>query len=585
MTTILIIEDETPIRELIAELLTLENFEVLEARNGQEGAKLAQSHPPDLIICDVMMPTLDGYGVLNLLQQNPVTRVIPFIFLTAKGTRQDQRYGMNLGADDYLIKPFSNEDLLDAIAIRLKKRNNHSQYYHEELQASQEKINYLMAHDSLTGLPNQLALREQFNSLLQQNHIQSQGQNFCLFLLVLSVDRLQQINQVLGYDGGNHILCYLVDQVKRLLTPDDHFIRLNGNEFVILMGQKLSKDQCEDFTHPLIPQLLQTFAKPLILQGQEIPISVSLGITCYPHHGTTLDQLLTKAIAAKEMAKSQGGNQAQFYQAEQLTAISQEALRLERDLRQALERKEFIVYYQPQIHLKTGAIIGAEALIRWPHPEQGFISPGKFVPIAEKTGLIQGIGEWVLWEVGQQVKTWHEQDLAPLQVAVNLSALQFQDAQLAHKLQTLLTELELSPAWLELELTESVLVDDVPTSLEQLQRIKNLGIQVSMDDFGTGYSSLGYLQQFPFDVLKIDQCFIRNIDSNPKNAAIAKAIIQMAHQLNLQVIAEGVETEAELNFIQKHGCDDFQGYFVSPPVPPEKFKELLLENRRQIPPV
>ena len=583
MTTILIIEDETPIRELISELLTLEDFEVLEAQNGLEGIELAQNHPPDLIICDVMMPELDGYGVLNYLQQNPVTRVIPFIFLTAKGTRQDQRYGMNLGADDYLIKPFSNEDLLDAIAMRLKKRENHSQRYYEELQASQEKIDYLMAHDSLTGLPNQLALREQFDALLKQSSIHTSEEDFCIFLLVLSVDRLQQINHVLGYDGGNHILRYLVDQVKQLLSPEDHFIRLNGNEFVVLIGQTLPKDQCENLTHPLIPQVLQTFAKPLILQGQEIPISVSLGITCYPHHGKTLDQLLTKAIAAKEMAKTQGGNQAQFYQAEQLTAISQEAMLLERDLRQALERKEFMVYYQPQIHLRTGAFIGAEALIRWRHPEQGFIPPGKFIPLAEKTGLIQGIGEWVLWEVGQQVKIWHNQGLAPLQVAVNLSALQFQDAQLVDKLQTLLTELELSSKWLELELTESILVDNVAASLEQLQRIKTLGIQVSMDDFGTGYSSLSYLQQFPFDVLKIDQCFIRNIDSNPKNAAIAKAIIQMAHQLNLQVIAEGVETEAELNFNQKNGCDDFQGYLVSPPVSPAKFEELLLENRRQVP--
>ncbi|MGL5033940.1 MAG: putative bifunctional diguanylate cyclase/phosphodiesterase [Microcystaceae cyanobacterium] len=589
MATILVIEDAFSIRELIREFLQLEGFEVEAASNGLEGVAIAQEARPDLIICDVMMPSLDGYGVLKALQQRPETSVIPFIFLTAQGTRQDIRHGMNLGADDYLIKPFSNDELLEAIAIRLKKREASLWQSDQELQLEKEKIEYLLNHDPLTGLPNQLSLQEQFEEILRPIPNLEQGEQ-CIPLIVMSLDRLQRINSLLGYEGGNQVLQNLAEKLRKIVEEQGIITRLNTNEFVIILGKEMigkSLEKVKFLTSEFTQNLLQLFGKPLKILGQEIPVSLSLGLAFYPQDGETLDQLLPKAISAKESVKNKGGNFFQFYTPELRPHSLVNVLALELDLRGGLERQEFVVYYQPQICLQgdseqnilPNSITGAEALIRWQHPVRGLVSPGCFIPLAEETGLIQGIGEWVLTQVGQQINEWKKQKLLPFRVAVNLSARQFQDHNLVSKLKALLERVGMAPTSLELELTESMLVENVASSIEQLQAIKDLGIRISIDDFGTGYSSLGYLQQFPFDILKIDQCFIRNIDQNPKNAAIATAIIEMAHQLNLQVIAEGVETTKELAVVKEKGCDYFQGYLFSPPLPSKDFTKLLINQQ------
>jgi diguanylate cyclase (GGDEF)-like protein len=586
MTTILVIEDELPIRELIAEMLMLEDFEVLQAGNGREGIEIAQSQCPNLIICDVMMPVLDGYGVLTALQQDTSTASIPFVFLTARGTKQDIRYGMNLGADDYLIKPFTQDELLDAISIRLRKQANSLQQYRSELESKQEQLDYLLYHDPLTQLPNQLSLQDKFQQIVVSvaPTIPSTPDEVTFPLILISLDRLHLINQLLGYEGGNELLCALVKEIQSFLQPQDIITYLNSNEFVILLvaeRQTLNLETAHAQTTNFIQSLLQKLSTPLLIRHQEVVLHLLFGIAFYPQNGRTLAQLLQKATIAKESAKSQLSAPFQFYRPE-LTAVN-DPLQLESDLRGALAKEQFVIYYQPQINTQSHRIIGAEALIRWIHPQRGLVSPGLFIPLAEETGLIQEIGEWILDHVCQQIKQWLDLDLSPVRIAVNLSARQFQQPNLAIWLANLLQKWGTDSSYLEVELTESMLVRDIPASIEQLQAIKSLGIRVAMDDFGTGYSSLSYLQQFPFDILKIDQCFIRKIDQNPKNAAIAQAIIMMAHQLNLRVIAEGVETPAELAFLQKNGCDDLQGYLFSPPVNAKIFTQMLQSKQSLFP--
>jgi diguanylate cyclase (GGDEF)-like protein len=586
MTTILVIEDELPIRELIAEMLMLEDFEVLQAGNGREGIEIAQSQCPNLIICDVMMPVLDGYGVLTALQQDTSTASIPFVFLTARGTKQDIRYGMNLGADDYLIKPFTQDELLDAISIRLRKQANSLQQYRSELESKQEQLDYLLYHDPLTQLPNQLSLQDKFQQIVVSvaPTIPSTPDEVTFPLILISLDRLHLINQLLGYEGGNELLCALVKEIQSFLQPQDIITYLNSNEFVILLvaeRQTLNMETAHAQTTNFIQSLLQKLSTPLLIRHQEVVLHLLFGIAFYPQNGRTLAQLLQKATIAKESAKSQLSAPFQFYRPE-LTAVN-DPLQLESDLRGALAKEQFVIYYQPQINTQSHRIIGAEALIRWIHPQRGLVSPGLFIPLAEETGLIQEIGEWILDHVCQQIKQWLDLDLSPVRIAVNLSARQFQQPNLAIWLANLLQKWGTDSSYLEVELTESMLVRDIPASIEQLQAIKSLGIRVAMDDFGTGYSSLSYLQQFPFDILKIDQCFIRKIDQNPKNAAIAQAIIMMAHQLNLRVIAEGVETPAELAFLQKNGCDDLQGYLFSPPVNAKIFTQMLQSKQSLFP--
>ena len=598
MTTILIIEDETAIRELISELLILEGFDVAEAVNGREGIAIAQSVLPDLIICDVMMPEIDGHGVLQALQKNPQTVSIPFIFLTAKGTRQDVRYAMNLGADDYLIKPFANDELLEVIQIRLRKKEIINQQYIEKLEENKEKISHLLYHDLLTNLPNQLSLRENFERLIaphknQSNNLSSDGENpslsenstdFCgICLIILSFERFSRINDHLGYEGGNQLLKEAVDRIQATVGQPGAITRLNSNEFVIVLTPSQlsnlpsnpSVNSLKDNSIQFSKILVDGFSSPFFTHTQEIICPIILGIAFYPLHGANLDQLLQCARRAKDSIKNQGGNLYQFYHPSLEKNTSVNVLDLERDLRHALERNEFVVYYQPQINAHTRQIVCAEALVRWDHPEKGRISPYIFIPIAEATGLIQGIGEWVLEKSCEQLKSWHKLGLDSIRIAVNLSARQFNQVNLGQWLTDLFQRHGIDPSKIELELTESTLVDDIPRSIEQLHQLKSVGIKVAMDDFGTGYSSLSYLQQFPFDILKIDQCFIQKIDQNPKNAAIAQAIITMAHQLNLRVVAEGVETTEELTFVHENNCDEIQGYFFSEPITSEEFTQLL----------
>ncbi|MFM6357114.1 MAG: EAL domain-containing protein [Planktothrix sp.] len=575
MPKILVIEDENLIRDNIVELLEAEDFEVFDAENGNIGVKLACQHQPDLILCDVMMPELDGYGVLTKLQENPSTATIPFIFLTAKADLGDVRKAMQLGADDYLTKPCTATELLKAIVIRLEKHAILKEHYSNQLKLAEAKLNQLTYQDSTTRLPNRLSLLEYFQQILcQLASLGEQDENWkhngMIPILCMGIDRFSRINDILDYDAGDLLLKAIGERLKNSLRPENIVTHLNGDQFAILLQPILDKKQLQT----TLERLQQIISEPFVLIDREVFITVSTGISFYPQDGREIQQLLRAAKQAMNEVKEQGGNHYSFYSPSSEHDLS-ERIDLEVALRYALEREEFQIYYQPQVSLKTGKIVGAEALLRWKHPQQGMISPMKFIPIAEETGLIEPIGEWVLYQACKHSKTWRSQGLGNLRVSVNLSGRQFRTPNLRQKLVKILMATGCEPDYLELELTESLLIRDAELSIQQLQALKALGVKIAIDDFGTGYSSLNYLQKFPFDILKIDQCFVRNLHNNKINAAITQSLISMAHLLNLKVIAEGVETQEELELLNDFKCNEIQGYLFSPPVSLEGFLNLV----------
>ncbi|MEQ8383259.1 MAG: EAL domain-containing protein [Coleofasciculus sp. A1-SPW-01] len=564
MKKILVIEDEELVRENILELLDAEGLAGIGATNGYKGIDLAKVEKPDLIICDVMMPGLDGYSVLKTLRQETTFATTPFIFLTAKAAKADFRQGMELGADDYLTKPFTRAELLGAIATRFKKQ----QQYRSELEQAKDQLDYLMYHDSLTNLPNQLSLREQFKQI-KSTHSQQ-----LMTVMCVGLDRFNQINDDLGHSVGDRLLQAVAQRLVNGVTSEDYVARLGSGQFAIILPTTPHKKDAVFVAQTLLEQFSQTFA----IDDQEIFVTASIGMALYPRDGRDIEQLLNQANKAMFQAKQQGGNCHQFYSIA-LSKGTSDRVALKTSLRYALERDELQVYYQPQLNLETGKIIGAEALLRWEHPERGLVSPIKFIPLAEETGLILPIGEWVLKTACQQTRDWQKMGYPHLKIAVNLSGRQFQQLDLRHRLVKIFTETGLRPEYLELELTESMLVENTDVAIRRLQALKALGVEIAIDDFGTGYSSLSYLQQFPFDTLKIDRCFIRNIQDNPSQAAITQAIIEMANTLDLKLVAEGVETDAELSFVVQHHCHKMQGYLFSKPLPAKEFESLLFSGK------
>jgi diguanylate cyclase len=571
MNKILVIEDEKHVRENILDLLEIENFEVIAAENGRIGLQLAQEQIPDLILCDVMMPELDGYDVLKSLRQNMVTAKIPLIFLTARATKADFRQGMELGADDYLTKPFTREELLGAIVTRLTKQATLTQSYTLALQCAAEKLHDYLYYDSVTRLPTQLLLQEKFNQICaadKQCQPMNDAARHTIPILSLKLDRFNRFSNLETLNRDSLIQA-IAHRLSTSVSDQDLIAQLSSDHFVIILIT-VELETVEQICQTILDSLSQ----PFHLDDHEVFVTASLGVVLYPRDGRELDDLMKKSNTAMHYVQEQGGNHYQFYREEMLGG-SPARLSLESSLRRALERDEFRVFYQPQVNLQTGEVVGAEALVRWQNPERGMISPADFIPLAEETGLIRSIGEWVLHTACQQTQTWRLAGFSSLQIAVNLSGRQFNQPHLGQKIAQTLASTGLDPTALELELTESTLLQNASAAIAMLAELKTLGVQVAIDDFGTGYASLSYLQQFPFDTLKIDQCFVHNVTTDSRNAAITTAVLQLSRSLSLRVVAEGVETESELAFLRRYRCDVIQGYLFSRPVSAEDFEALL----------
>lgn len=562
MPKILIIEDEPQIRDIIQEILECEGYRTLEADNGLTGLQLAQQSPPDLIVCDVMMPELDGFDVLKGLRANPGIGSIPMIFLTAKTDRASVRKGMNLGADDYITKPFTHLELLSAIDARLKKQALVTQQYTQTIQGLEAGLNALTYYDHLTQLPNRRLLEEQFQ------HIQAEKQiaDTLDALVLVGIDRFEWIKSTLGAAFSDQLVQAITQQLSAHRYMGNYAMamvaRIEADQFAIIPRNIKSRPDLDQFAK----QILDILATPFYVVDQELCITPSIGMTCYPKGSTDIGTLISNAEIAMYQSKQQVGPSAEFYLPTMRSHCSQ-TLTMAARLRHALDKNELRLYYQPHIDLQTSQVVGAEALLRWHHPEWGVLSPNVFIPIAEETDLILDIGEWVLRTSCLQVKRWQQTCGRPLQMLVNLSPRQLIQPALPPMLHDILSGNALEPNSLVLELTESTLMQDPDLALKVMHQIKATGIRLSIDDFGTGYSSLSYLQRFPLDILKIDRGFIHEINRQPTNAAITTAIIQMGHKLGLSLIGEGVETLAERKFLLDHQCDGIQGYLISPPLP------------------
>ncbi|MDP2827273.1 MAG: EAL domain-containing protein [Sulfuricellaceae bacterium] len=704
---IILLVDDDPGNLAVLGRLLHPHYDVLAAPSGERALQIAAgARKPDLILLDVLMPGMDGYDVLVRLHDNPATRDIPVIFVTGLDSAADEEHGLELGAVDYIAKPYHPPIILARVRTQLELKRardflaDHNRILEQqvaartaELRASearfrvamesvrdafiilepgqgtilewnpaaatifgysreemigqplhefitplryreaarqglehfagtgegaaigktlelvalhkdgeefpielslsamllgdkwhaagvarditerkryQEQLERQANFDDLTGLPNRNLLTDR---LVQAITRCLQAENN-LAVLVLKLDRFKEINDSLGHGVGDKLLREVSSLLSGVSGTVDTIAHFGGDEFVLLLETEEIGEAVS-----LAQRILNILAQPLLIEARELFLFASIGIAMFPKDGEDDITLLKNAAAAVYRAKASGGNNFSFYAAE-MNAHSLALLNLENELRHALERDELLLYYQPQLSLRNGEIIGMEALVRWQHPVRGLVSPADFIPLAEATGLIVPIGAWVLRTACAQNQTWLAAGLPAVAVAVNLSARQFEAQDMVALTSQVLRETGLDPNYLELELTESAAMGDADAFVGITEALKGLSVTLSIDDFGTGYSSLSYLKRFALDRLKIDQSFVRDIVQDPDSAAIAVAVIALAHGLGLSVIAEGVETEAQLNFLRTRGCDEMQGYYFSKPLPAAKFEQLLREGRK-----
>ncbi len=442
-----------------------------------------------------------------------------------------------------------------------------------ERKAAQEQVEFLAYHDALTGLPNRLLARERFE--MAQAFSERLGSKAAL--IFLDLDNFKLINDSLGHGIGDLLLKTVAARLREALRDSDTLSRQGGDEFLIVLGEMPNLDAIRGIAEKILALMLETFS----IEENELSISLSIGIAVYPEDGNDYDTLLKKADTAMYQSKIAGRNTYRFY-VEQMNIDAIEHLQIRNNLRKGMERQEFVLHYQPQIDLSSDTVIGAEALVRWNHPELGMISPARFIPLAEESGMIIRLGEWVLEEACRQGMAWRAAGLPALVMAVNLSAVQFKHGDLEKTVIRALSQSGLDPALLELELTESILISDTEKVLVMVQRLKALGIKLSIDDFGTGYSSLSYLKRFAVDKLKIDQSFVRDMSNDPNDAIIVRTIIQMAKSLNLKTIAEGVETQRQLAMLGLQRCDEAQGYYFAKPMPADEFAMYLVGMQQNV---
>lgn len=437
---------------------------------------------------------------------------------------------------------------------------------------AESQVHYLAHYDLLTGLPNRALYRDR----LLQAMAQAKRTSTLVAVMFMDIDHFKDVNDSLGHAIGDQLLKEIAQRIRACVRETDTVARFGGDEFGLIQTNLNTVEGTAD----LADRLIKEIGQPFHIEGHEIHTAASIGVTIYPFDDHKAEEILKNADMAMYKAKREGRGRYQFYIAE-LNKIIQQRTAIERDLRTALQKDQLRLHYQPQLDLTTGQVVGVEALLRWQHPERGDISPVEFIPVAESTGLIMPIGEWVLRTACQQARAWQDAGLPPVRVAINLSAVQFRHKNLHETITQALSDSSLDPRWLEIELTESLIMKDVRTTIDTLQHLHELGVQISIDDFGTGYSSLSYLTRFPISKIKLDKSFVRDVDKKD-GAAIAHTVITLGHSLNMKVMAEGVETVEQLRFLREHGCNEVQGYYFGRPMPASAIERMLTGSLEEL---
>lgn len=554
---VLVVDDDPALRLVMRHAMQHNGYKVVEAGNGLEAIRETLRHNPDLVLMDAVMPEMDGFRATAELKSLVEYVDTPILMVTALEDEHSVEQAFIAGACDYITKPV-NWVVLKQRVKRLISASH-----------ADKKIRHLAYHDTLTGLPNRLLFIDRMDQAISRAIRESNR----FALIFIDIDHFKMINDSMGHAAGDVLLTTVTSRLTSALRRTDTISRLGGDEFTVIV---------ENINEPedaglVANSLLEALAKPILIDEREVRISGSIGIALYPDDGTSFGNLLKNADAAMYRAKDLGRNMFQFYAAEMSEAVMHR-LDMEGHLRNALERQEFILHYQPKFDLKNGSCCGMEALVRWEHPQHGLIPPDEFIPLAEETGLIVQLGEWVLRTACMQLAKWQSEGYAIDNISINVSARQIRDENFPDLVEKIIIETCVNPVNVEIELTESALVENYDKARDLLIRFNDMGLKIALDDFGTGYASMSYLKAFPIDTVKIDRSFVSGLPGNREDMAIVRAISSLTETLDLSLVAEGVENEQQLQFLKHIYCPQAQGYFWSRPLTASQFELNILKK-------
>jgi len=566
---ILVIDDDEQVRRVLLDLFQ-DLYNCREVSSAEAGLTVLAQESFDLVISDINMGGMSGLELVPHVHSLSPDSVV--LMISGQSNIETAIEAMHAGVFDYIMKPFDIRHVEAAVERALKQsqllveKRRYKDELENLLQERTAQVDRLAYYDTLTSLPN----RTLFEDRLTQAVALAQRANRRVAVLFIALDQLKKVNDTLGHLAGDQLMQQVAARLRGCVTESYTVARFGGDQFVLMLpGIERTKDAVD-----VIASIQEALNPSFKLDRQELFATASVGVSFFPDDGQETSSLVKNAGAALYRAKKSGGNEYRFYTAD-MHAKASKRFELETSLRRAIDNQEFLLHYQPRVAIDSLQIIGLEALVRWQHPQMGLVPPGDFIPLAEETGLILPIGEWVLREACRQNREWQDKGFARMRMGVNISARQFQQQHLSETVMRILEEAELGPEFLELELTESSIMSHPEATIDVLTKLQTKGVAISVDDFGTGFSSLSYLKRLPIDSLKVDQSFVRELATDPDDAALVMAIVSLGHTLRLRVVAEGVETQEQLRFLRLLRCDEIQGYLISKPLPVTGIEQLL----------